>query len=205
MVILEKVVVSGFEPFDGYSLNPSSEVAKILDSKFIGKYEVKGITLPLDYKKADGILKEFITKHRPRYVLCCGQANRAAITLENVGLNVINTEREDNYGYKPDSYQINPGSPVAYFSTIDVHEIATRLKKEGIPAGVSYHAGTYGCNWILFVILDWLALSNVQSKAAFIHLPPLPEQAIEKNDLSLATMPLGMQFDALKIIIESFG
>ncbi|MFW9921505.1 MAG: pyroglutamyl-peptidase I [Candidatus Thorarchaeota archaeon] len=200
---MAKVVLSGFEPFDGYSINPSAELVKLLHGQRIHDHSVKGIVLPLDYKKADGILKEFISKEKPEYVLCCGQANRPVITLEYVGINILNTERADNYGNKPESHLIDPNAPAAYFSTLDVHNIVGILKENGIPAGVSYHAGTYGCNWILFSILHWLAIGNVQAKAVFVHVPPLPEQSIEKNDSSLATMPLGQEVDALKIIISS--
>ncbi|MBN2230758.1 MAG: pyroglutamyl-peptidase I [Candidatus Thorarchaeota archaeon] len=198
-----KVVLSGFEPFDGYSINPSEELVRMLDGKKITTHEIRGIVLPLDYGKADKLLKDFVAKERPRYVICCGQANRPIITLEYVGLNILNTEREDNYGYKPTSHIIDPSAPAAYFSTIDLHSIVRKLKDNGIPSGVSYHAGTYGCNWILFTMLHWLSMSNIQAKVAFVHVPPLPDQSIEKNDASLATMPLGVQVDALRIIIES--
>ncbi len=200
---MAKVVITGFEPFDGSSLNPSEELVKRLGGKRISRYQVIGEVLPLDYSKGLDIAKRAITEHKPKFILCCGQANRAAITLEFVGLNVRSTEREDNYGNRPKTPVINPSAPAAYFSTIDVHRIAIVLKEKGIPAGVSYHAGTYGCNWLLFSLLDWLPTSGLDSKVAFVHVPPLPEQAIEMNNLALATMPLDTITEAIEIIIES--
>ncbi len=202
---MEKVAISGFEPFDGYSINPSAEIVKILDGTDVFNKRVYGIVLPLDYKKADSMLKDFIVKHNPKYVLCCGQANRAALTLEFVGLNVVNTSRKDNYDFAPSEYIIKPDAPAAYFSTIDVHGLVDQIKTMGIPAAVSYHAGTYGCNWILFNVLNWIASGSVKAKATFIHLPPLPEQALEKDNLSMATMPLDMQVDAMRLILKALG
>ncbi len=203
VIHLAKVVISGFEPFDGYSINPSAELVKLFDGQRINNHDIKGIVLPLDYKKADKLLKDLISKEKPQFVLCCGQANRPLITLEHLGINVLNTDREDNYGNVPDSHIIETEAPAAYFSTIDVHLLVSILKENGIPAAVSYNAGTYGCNWILFSILHWFANGNFDAKAAFVHVPPLPEQSIEKNDSSLATMPLRDQLEAIKIIIQS--
>lgn len=200
---MSKVVITGFEPFDGSSVNPSEELVKSVDGKQIGGYQIVGKVIPLDYSKGLDIAKRAITEHEPKFILCCGQANRAAITLEFVGLNVRSTEREDNYGNKPETPVIKPSAPAAYFSTIDVHRIANVLKKKGIPAGVSYHAGTYGCNWLLFSLLDWLSTSDLDIKMAFVHMPPLPGQAIEMNKLDLATMPLDTITKAIEIIIES--
>jgi pyroglutamyl-peptidase len=200
---MAKVVITGFEPYDGSSLNPSEELVKLLDGRNIGRYLIVGKALPLDYSRALDIVKHAITEHAPEFVLCCGQANRAAITLEFVGINVRSTEREDNYGNKPETQIINPNAPAAYFSTIDVHRIAKVLQEKGIPSGVSYHAGTYGCNWLLFSVLDWLSKISLDCKVAFVHVPPLPKQAIEKNDLTLATMPLDTTSKAMKIIVES--
>ena len=199
---MANILLTGFEPFDGYSVNPSEELVKHLNGKTIAGQKMIGKVLPLDYSKAGDVLRKLIDQHKPKYVICCGQANRSSITLEQVGLNVINTKREDNYGNKPDSFIIQSGAPAAYFSTIDTHPLAEAIKAEGIPADVSYNAGTFGCNWILFTLLHWIANQEVSTDAMFVHVPPLPEQAIEKDTMSLATIPLGIIADAIRIIIE---
>ncbi len=196
------ILITGFEPFDGYSVNPSDELVKHLNGTTIAGLKLIGEVLPLDYSKAADVLRNSINQHKPKFVICCGQSNRSAITLEQVGLNVIDTKREDNYGNKPDSYMILSGAPAAYFSTIDTHPLAEAVKAEGIPADVSYNAGIYGCNWILFTLLHWIANQEVSTDAMFVHIPPLPEQAIEKDTMALATMPLGVTADAIRIIIE---
>jgi pyroglutamyl-peptidase len=76
------ILLTGFEPFDGFSVNPSEEIVKNFADTNINQYSIFGVILPLDYKNAFEILDEEIEKHRPDFILCCGQANRAAISFE---------------------------------------------------------------------------------------------------------------------------
>jgi pyroglutamyl-peptidase len=79
------------------------------------------------------------------------------------------------------------------------------LLNKNIPAFVSYHAGIYGCNWLLYRVLQQIEDGSLDAKATFIHLPPLPAQAIEKDLMSMATMSLEMEVDALQVIIENLS
>ncbi len=105
------ILVTGFEPFDGFALNPSEEVAKELDGKKVNQHSIIGLVLPLDYENALGIIDAALDKHKPEYVLCCGQANRAVITIERIAINAIATLKPDNYGNLPETSR--PGSPIA--------------------------------------------------------------------------------------------
>jgi len=197
------ILITGFEPFDGFTVNPSEEVAKTLDDQQINQFSIVGLVLPLDYKNALTILDVALKKHRPEYVLCLGQANRAAISIERIAVNAISTTRPDNYENNPKSDIIEPDGPAAYFANIDSFPLVQALLESGIPAQVSYHAGLYGCNWLLYNLMDWIETVSLDTKATFIHLPPLPSQAIEKDMMSMATMPLEMQVNAVEIIIKN--
>jgi pyroglutamyl-peptidase len=197
------ILLTGFEPFDGFSVNPSEEIAKAFEGRMINQFSVVGLVLPLDYKKALKTLDESLVKHKPEYVLCCGQANRSSITIERIALNAISTKRPDNYGNNPESDLIEVDGPVAYFANIKPHELVKALVDNGIPAEVSYHAGIYGCNWLLYNVMHRIETGRLDAKATFIHLPPLPTQAIEKDTMSLATMPMELEIRALEEIIKS--
>lgn len=199
------LLLTGFEPFDDYSINPSAEIAKRLDGRRIDDWLIIGVELPLDYNSALQIIDDLITKHSPEVILCCGQSNRAMISFERIAVNAINVNRADNKGYIPENDIIIPEAPAAYFSTIDLPQLVEALRNESIPAYISYHAGTYGCNWILFNILHKIKIGEFKAKATFIHVPPLPQQAIEKKNMSLATMPLDTLVKALEIIIQNLA
>ncbi|TFH01249.1 MAG: pyroglutamyl-peptidase I [Candidatus Thorarchaeota archaeon] len=197
------VLVTGFEPFDGFTINPSEEVAKALDGKNIDEHSLVGLVLPLDYKNALGILDEALEKHKPDYILCCGQANRAVITIERIAINVLSTKKPDNYDNTPETDIINQEGPAAYFANLDPHVLVKLLKENEIPADVSYYAGAYGCNWLLYNVMQRIQYGNLGIRATFIHLPPIPPQAIQKDLMTLATMPLDMIIEALVTIIKS--
>ncbi|MBN2231010.1 MAG: pyroglutamyl-peptidase I [Candidatus Thorarchaeota archaeon] len=197
------VLITGFEPFDGFDINPSAEVAKILDGQRIDNYAIVGLVLPLDYTRALDILDVALERHNPAFILCCGQANRAAITIERIAINVLSNKRPDNYDNIPQTDVINHEGLAAYFANIDPHTLVEILKENEIPAEVSYFAGAYGCNWLLYNVMQRIVTNNMNIKATFIHLPPIPSQAIQKDMMSLATLPLEVEVEALMIIIDS--
>jgi pyroglutamyl-peptidase len=200
---MKTVLLSGFEPFDDYSVNPSAEISEAFRHKSIPDAKIITTVLPLDYNSALEKLRGLIDDHEPEIILCLGQSNRPAITIERIGINVLNPDREDNYGNTPESDIIDEKLGPAYFSNIDPHPLVDILRDNEIPATVSYHAGTYGCNWLLFSVMSWIDKGEVDAKATFIHVPPLPRQAIEKNNFSLPTMVLNMQIRAVELVLES--
>ncbi|MHA1771743.1 MAG: pyroglutamyl-peptidase I family protein [Candidatus Thorarchaeota archaeon] len=201
----KKLLLTGFEPFDESSLNPSAELAKAMDSATVGEFKVVGKVLHLDYTRALDEIREAITTHKPSVVLACGQANRGAITFEKIAVNALNTVRGDNYENIPESDLIERDGPPAYFTDLDVNHLAESLRDEGIPAEVSYHAGTYGCNWLFYNLMHWQATGQLSARTGFIHVPPLPEQVIEKHAISLPSMPLPMIIRSMHIVIEKLN
>ncbi|MHA2078200.1 MAG: pyroglutamyl-peptidase I family protein [Candidatus Thorarchaeota archaeon] len=199
------ILITGFEPFNGFTVNPSEVVVKSLDGSKIDQFDLVGLVLPLDYKNAFTILEKALVEHKPEYVLCCGQANRAAISIERIAVNAVSTKRSDNYENTPESDTINTEGPAAYFANLDPLPLVQTLLDNDIPAYVSYHAGLYGCNWLLYKVMQMIETGLLHAKATFIHLPPLPFQAIEKDLMNLATMPLEIQINALKTIIASLS
>ena len=202
---MKKLRATGFEPFDGYSVNPSDELVKAINGRKIAGYDIVGATLPLDYKIALDKLEEQLAAHTPQVILCFGQASRAAISIERIAINALGTKRADNYGNTPETDVIDVDAPAAYYANINPHRLVEALKDEGIPAYVSYHAGTYGCNWLLFNILHRIATGKIHGCATFIHLLPLPSQALEKDKMELATMPLENAVRAIEIVIQTLG
>ncbi len=198
-----RVLLTGFEPFDGFSVNPSAVMAETLNGKTIGNTHVYGYVLPLDYCRALNVLRKAIKSSNPSHIISCGQSYSPEIRLERIAINAVNTKRPDNYGNTPNDDTIIAGAPAGYFGTIDPHQIITRLIRNGINAKISYHAGIFGCNWIYYNLLHWAANGILDAKVLFVHLPPLPTQAEEKGDQSIPIMDKNTQLNALNLIIES--
>ncbi|EEB73690.1 pyroglutamyl-peptidase I [Thermococcus sp. AM4] len=181
-----KVLVTGFEPFGGEQINPSWEAVKALPDELNGATLLK-VQLPVSFNKVREILPRLISRERPDIVLLTGQAGgRPNVTVERVAINVMDSTMPDNDGFKPEDEPVFEGAPDAYFATIPVKAVVKALRKAGIPAGVSNTAGTYVCNTAMFTALHTIAVSGMETKAGFIHVPFSHEQALEKPRPSMA-------------------
>lgn len=70
------ITITGFEPFRGEKVNPSMVIAEELDGKVIFGEEVKGVVLPVSYKKAKPIV-ESLVREEPRLLLSLGLSPRS--------------------------------------------------------------------------------------------------------------------------------
>ena len=97
------VLVTGFEPFGGETLNPSALAAQALDGQVIGGRRVAGVVLPCVFGKSLAMLRREITRTRPGLVICTGQAGgREDISMERVAINIEDAIIPDNAGNRPD-------------------------------------------------------------------------------------------------------
>ncbi len=195
-------LVTGFEPFDGHNTNPSAEVAKAMDGMRIGGLEVVGLVVPLEYSAILPTVSGALSEHAPEVVVLCGQAYRPVVTVERVALNAVDPYRKDNAGQVPESDAIVPDAPAAYFCSADVWALADALCKEGIPARVSHHAGTYGCNWLYFHVLHMVHTGALGARTVFVHLPPLPDQVAASGRHELPSMALDLQVRAVTMLVR---
>src|SRR5262245_60941633 len=83
------VLVTGFDPFGGSEVNPSWQAVHALHGREIAGHRVIGAELPTAFGAAIRRLEELMLEHRPRLVVCTGQAGgRGALSLERVAINV---------------------------------------------------------------------------------------------------------------------
>jgi pyroglutamyl-peptidase len=180
-----RVLITGFEPFGGSTVNPSEEIARNLHGREIAGHEVIAALLPCVFGTAIVELRRQVRAVKPSLVICLGQAGgRTAITPERVAINVDDARIPDNAGTQPVDRPVVRGGPAAYFSTLPVKAIVAGLRAEGVTAEVSQTAGTFLCNHIFYGLMHALRLRRVV-RGGFIHVPYLPEQAL-KGESSLA-------------------
>jgi len=172
------VLITGIEPFDGESLNPSWEAARHLDGLEIGGARVVARQLPCVIGKVVGVLRQAIDDVRPDLVICLGQAGgRSDITVERVAINVVDARIPDNEGHQPIDEPVVQGGPTAYFSSLPIKAIVRDLRAGGVPASVSLTAGTYNCNTIFYGLAHFIATERPALRGGFVHVPYLPEMA----------------------------
>ena len=196
-----KVLMTGFDPFGGESVNPAYEAVKALPGEIEGAQIIKR-EVPTVYGKAARILKQEMEKIHPDIVICVGQAGgRAGISIEKVAINYRDARIQDNEGNQPQDCPILAEGTDAYFATLPVKKIVAELQKAGIPAQISYSAGTFVCNDIFYSLMHMAANEYPGIKAGFIHVPFIPLQGVDKEN-GTASMALDMIVEALEVAIR---
>jgi pyroglutamyl-peptidase len=186
-----RVLLTGFEPFGGQSLNPSWEVARALHGEVIAGAQVTAVQLPCVFAQALPALKQALASHRPDIVLALGQAEgRCDFSVERVAINVQDARIPDNAGAQPIDVPVAAGGPAAYFSSLPIKALVAGLRAAGFPASVSQTAGTFVCNQVFYGLQHALAGQGVHS--GFMHLPLLPEQAAHWKGASLPSLPASL-------------
>lgn len=195
-----KVLITAFDPFGGESVNPACQAVMALPDR-IGDHMVVKQELPTVFGKAGALLLETIDTVQPDAVLCVGQAGgRAAITLERVAVNLRDARIADNEGRQPEDEPIVPDGPAAYFATIPTRKLVQALREREIPAALSYTAGTFVCNDVLYTLLH--RLSGTDIIGGFVHVPYTAAQAAGKSP-NPPSMALQTMVQALQTMVEN--
>ena len=192
---MKRVLLTGFEPFNNATLNPSKEVVEKTNHRSIVAKEV----LPVVFSKAAKRLIELIDEVKPEVVIALGQAEgRPQINLERVAINYMQGQIADNEGVFALSGEISKDAPAAYFSTLPLELISQSLTAVKIPVAISLSAGSFLCNHIFYSMQHHLHGKGAHS--GFIHLPLISEQSNEFPNL--ATIELEMMLKAINTILD---
>ena len=192
-----KIIVTGFDPFGGETINPSIECVKALPE--IEGVELIRLELPTVFKESAKRLNEVINDVKPDAVLSVGQAGgRPGITMERIAINVDDARIPDNISQQPIDEEIQLDGEAAYFTTLPIKRIVKAIREAGISAEVSNSAGTFVCNHIMYQALFAAKKADKPFKAGFMHIPFIPEQTTDKPSLSLEEST-----KALQIAIET--
>ena len=80
-----------------------------------------------------------------------------------------------------------------------------KLTENHIPSEISYTAGTFGCNQIFYHTMHKLHQAMLPTKAGFIHVPCLPNQASKlqrTKKRNIPSMDINITIEALKLAIK---
>ena len=191
---MKKLLITGFDPFDGATINPSWEAVKLLPDT-IGDYELHKLQIPTVFGLAPKTVLEKAAEIQPDVIISVGQAGtRPAVTPERIGINVRDARITDNAGISPKDEPIVPGGPDGLFSTLPVKAMIAAISEAGLPASISNTAGTFVCNDVLYSLLHYY--TGTDTRCGFIHVPWLPEQG-------QPSLPLEDTAKALEIAISA--
>ena len=196
-----KVLVTGFEPFGGETVNPAQQIVERLPQQVAGAQVVRRI-VPCVFGRSIEAVRQAEEQERPDVVICIGQSGgRDAICPERVAINISDARIPDNAGNQPIDEPIFADGQNAYFSTLPIKAIAAAVRQAGIPCQVSNTAGTYVCNHLMYGLLYHIQRSFPGVRGGFIHVPFLPQQVEQKP--GTPSLPLDDMVQAILIAIET--
>lgn len=194
-----KLLITGFDPFGHYQINPSWEVVKALPDK-IGTFSLTKLMLPNIYGLETRMLLEKAQEIEPDIILMLGMdSGTTKVHIDTVAINIQDALMEDNMGRRPWNKPIIENGPAAYFATIPAHELVQQLQKEGFHVHLGYSSGGYVCNDVFYSIAH--KFNNTNTKFGFIHIPLLPQMVWDEKE----ALPLEQSLKIVTRIIELLG
>lgn len=194
------VLLTGFAPFAGETVNPSWQAVRALDGAIIADHRVVTAELPCEFDASLPALWKAVRRTEPRVAIAVGLAGgRDGISLERVAINVIDARIPDNAGTQPVDVPVLRGGGAAFFTTLPIKSALLELQRAGIPAHISQTAGTYVCNQVFYALMHALRRRR-NTRAGFVHVPWLPEQAARHAEPG---MPREQVTRALEIIVQT--
>jgi pyroglutamyl-peptidase len=197
---MARVLMTGFAPFGGESVNPSWQAVSVLGAR---RDDVAAVELPCEFAASLPALRQAIEVHEPELVVCVGQAGgRAEVTPERVAINLVDARIPDNAGAQPVDVPVVDGGPAAYFTTLPVKACVAAIRAAGVPAAVSHTAGTYVCNQVFYGLMHLLATDFPGVRGGFAHVPFSPEQVAASGKVA-PSLGVDRIADALEALADT--
>lgn len=176
---MKKLLLTGFEPFLNYTVNPTMKIVDELDGLEINGYKVVSRILTVDFLLSGQQLLQLLEDEKPNVHISLGlAAGRYKVTPERIAINVKDGDA-DNVGNRPIDEPIQPEGEPGYYSTLPIRKMVDKLIENGFPSEISNTAGTYLCNNVMYEALHYVITTNSSIISGFIHIPASHELAIE--------------------------
>lgn len=197
---MASVLITAFEPYDRWTANSSWLALVNLTQNLPERPQVTTRLYPVDFAAVKERLATDL-KADHDYALHLGQApGSTRIQLESIAVNVGGSSFQSPDQFRP----LVDGGPIAYRSAMPLGDWSVALRSAGIPAQVSYHAGTYLCNATLYFSCYLAERMGLKTKAAFAHLP-LDMSQTAGGAQELACLPAATSADALRWILRQLA
>lgn len=201
------VLLTGFDPFGGETVNPSWEAVRRLQGTMLAGHRIETAMLPTAFVRGASALLDALDRYRPALTLCVGQAGgRSHLSFERVAINTIDARIADNDGARPIDIPCVADAPAAYFASVPIKAMRAAVDAADIPVEVSNTAGTFVCNHVFYMLMHALAAENepvrdrrvggVHPRGGFVHVPYIEEQARRQGStafMRIETMTAGLR------------
>lgn len=198
-----RILLTGFEPFLGRSINPSWEAVRELDGEMIAGAWIRAVRIPVIYGESVRVIAEELDREPVDALIIGGLAyGRSSVNVEALAHAVGDVPwSADNSGHALANERSDGdvSGPDALLATAPVRAITAALNSAGIPAVVSWDGGPYVSNATLYGALRYARDRALPLMCTYLHVPALPEMT---TGTTTASMPLGTIVRSFRIACE---
>ena len=172
-----KILVTGFEPFQGVPENPSGLLMDEAERWFPHVKDpsclsLRSAVLPTEYEGCETRIKALLEEFPADVVLGTGvHRERELVHLESTAANLDDSKRADNAGISRHGSEIIKGGDGVLKGNLEWESLLSDLEKAGILAVMSHDTGSFVCNHFYYWLCHRCRLEIVPDKVGFIHLP----------------------------------
>lgn len=165
-----KILLTGFEPYGAYPENVSWAVAEGVAACAVSGVQVVVEQLPVSFRRVGVALRAAVERHRPDCVVMLGQSAASAdLKLERVALNLMDSAKGDNDGYRPSEEPICAVGPLARCTTLPLKTLCHTVGQHHRGVTISNMCGLYVCNRLYYEALQ--LATEMPMEVLFVHLP----------------------------------
>jgi pyroglutamyl-peptidase len=189
---MPRILITGFEPFDGRSANASWAAASALTAE-LGDPDVMALELPVVWDKPKGLLINAVQECSPELILSMGEGKPGAFQLESLARNARKLRLDNNDNF-PVSALIEPAGVTEVSSSVNLDNVCKLLAEKAIPAKISTDAGGFLCEETFYSLEVFCMGLPTVTAVMFIHLPPLGTELTFKNRVQACDSDLLLEF-----------
>jgi pyroglutamyl-peptidase len=189
-------LITAFEPYGSWSTNASWLCLMELTRQLPSSPALTTRLYPVDFTTARERLAADLAEDFD-YAIHLGQApGSATLRLEQFAVNA---------GCLPgalvdEAFALCDDGPAAFRCQLPLAQWSQQLRSAGIPTTVSFHAGTYLCNAMLYWSHYFAQQRGLKTRSAFLHLPLETSQVLNAAAIQ-PSLPADMMAAALRIIL----
>jgi pyroglutamyl-peptidase len=174
-----RLLITGFGPFPGAPENVSAWLVETLAATKLSSRlgcELHAHVLPTGWAEVRTLGPNLLQRHEPRLILHFGLSSRASgFRIERSAHNRVGA-KDDARGARHAPGVILEHGQERLDTELPLASLAKHLREQGIPAATSGSAGSYLCNFLYYLSLDWAGRQATRSDVAFVHIPTGPRQ-----------------------------
>jgi len=188
------LAITGFGPFGDHEENVTAVLAK--EAEEPPDHSLAKKVLGVSFRGLEKRYLRWLDRENPDAILHLGlAADSGVIRLERMA-----SRFGDDRERKGPPIQL--AGPAGLETAVDLHRLASKLRRRGLPATQSLHAGNYLCNYLYYLSLRWLEEQGRPGQALFVHLPYSTEEIVKlsvRSDRCYASLPYEMLEQAVRM------